>query len=384
MSGTTPQAWLGLDAAAARDRVLARVRPWVEIETPSRDEVALTALSRRIEEEVRALGATTHAFHAPGFGRNLRADFSGSDATLAPLVVLAHIDTVHPQGTLATLPFRVLEDRAEGPGIYDMKTGLALAVEAVAWLHGRGRTPRRPLIFLITCDEEIGSHSARSLFQAAADVSYAALVPEPSMADGSVKTARKGVSTYALEIEGRAAHAGVEPEKAVSAVRELAELLPRIHALEDRAAGTTINVGVIHAGTASNVVPARAVAEIDVRAVVSAEAERVHAHLLALRALHPEANVHVSRVEQRGPLVRTPGVVQLYQHARDIATQWDVALGEGMTGGGSDGSLMAELGLPVLDGLGARGGGAHARDEHVLLEDLPFRLALMAALFETL
>jgi glutamate carboxypeptidase len=265
-----------------------------------------------------------------------------------------------------------------------MKTGLALAVEAIAWLHERQHTPRRPTILLVTCDEEIGSHSARPLFQDAAEVAYAALVPEPSMADGSVKTARKGVSTYALEIEGRAAHAGVEPEKAVSAVRELAALLPRIHALEDRTAGTTINVGVIHAGTASNVVPARAVAEIDVRAVVPAEAERVHTHLLALRAQHPDASVRVTRTEQRGPLVRTPGVVQLYQHARTIAAQWGVALGEGMTGGGSDGSLMAELGVPVLDGLGARGGGAHARDEHVLLEDLPFRLALMAALLETL
>jgi glutamate carboxypeptidase len=330
------------------------------------------------------VGATTRAFDAPGFGRNLRADFAGADASSAPLVVLAHIDTVHPKGTLATLPFRVLDDRAEGPGIYDMKTGLALAVEAIAWLHERGRAPHRPVILLVTCDEEIGSHSARALFQEAAEGAYAALVPEPAMADGSVKTARKGVSTYALEIEGRAAHAGVEPEKAVSAVRELAHLLPQIHDLEDRAAGTTVNVGVIHAGTASNVVPARAVAAIDVRAVTPAEAARVHAQLLALRAQHPEARVRATRTEQRGPLVRTPGVVQLYQHARDIAAQWDIALGEGMTGGGSDGSLMAELGVPVLDGLGARGGGAHAKDEHVLLEDLPFRLALMAALLETL
>ena len=376
----TPESWLGLDAGAAADRVLERVRPWVEMETPSRDEAALVQLSHRIETELGELGAVTRATDAPGFGRNLRADFPGDATDEKPLAVLAHIDTVHPRGTLATMPFHVADGRAMGPGIYDMKIGLALAVEALAWLRERALTPRRPVCLLVTCDEEIGSHSARPLFEQLAREAFAALVPEPSLPDGSVKTTRKGVSTFTLEIEGRAAHAGTDPDQAVSAVRELARLLPAIYDVEDRAAGTTINVGVIHAGTASNVVPAFAEAAIDVRAMTPAEAERVRTRLEALRPEHPDAGLRIVRSEHRSPLVRSAGVLQLYEQARAIAARWGLALGEGLSGGGSDGSLVAELGLPVLDGIGPRGGGAHARTEHVLVEDLPFRLALMTAL----
>lgn len=379
-----PAEYLRITAAQAAARVLVRVRPWVERETPSRDADALTALAAHIEGELNALGARTRALDAPGLGRNLWADIDGVVPTLEPLVVLAHIDTVHPAGTLATMPFTVSDGRAHGPGIYDMKTGLALVVEALAWLREHGRAPRRPVRLLVTCDEEIGSHSAKALFQEAAKGAYAALVPEPSLPDGAAKTARKGVSTYLLEIRGRAAHAGVEPERAVSAVRELAQLLPRIHALEDVNAGTTINVGVLRAGTASNVVPALATAEIDVRSVTAAEDARVHAGLLGLDAVHPEAKVLIGRTEHRGPLVRTPAIATLYERAREIAADLDFALGEGSTGGGSDGSIIAGFGIPVLDGLGARGGGAHALTEHVLVDDLPFRLAFMAALLENL
>jgi glutamate carboxypeptidase len=237
---------------------------------------------------------------------------------------------------------------------------------------------------LVTCDEEIGAHSARPLFEETAPAVFAALVPEPSLPDGSVKTGRKGVSTYTLEIEGRAAHAGVEPEIAVSAVRELTHLLPAIYALENHAAGTTINVGLLQAGTASNTVPAHASASIDVRAVVPPEAERVDAGLRALAPRHPEAKLRLERPEHRGPLVRTPQIGALFEHAQRVAADLGFALGEGSTGGGSDGSIMAEFGVPVLDGIGPRGGGAHASDEHVRVADLPFRLAFMAALLETL
>lgn len=379
-----PEEWLGLSHDEAAGRVLRRVQPWVEAETPSYDDEAISALSRRIEGELQELGARTHATDAPGLGRNLRADFAGTDNSLDALVVLAHIDTVHPVGTLETQPYRVADGRAEGPGIYDMKTGLALVVEALAWLRERGRAPRRPVRLVVTCDEEIGSHSARPLFAAAARRAFAALVPEPSLPDGSVKTARKGVSTYQLEIEGRAAHAGVEPEKAVSAVRELAHLLTAIYALEKTAVGTTVNVGVLKAGTASNTVPAHATAVIDVRATVPPEAERVDAGLKTLRPENPEAKLRLTRPEHRGPLVRTPEIASLYEKARARAADLGFELGEGGSGGGSDGSIMAEFGLPVLDGIGPRGGGAHAVDEHVLVDDLPFRLAFIASLLETL
>ncbi len=384
MTAQTPAERLGLSDASAIDRVLGRVRPWVEAESPSYDEAALSALSWTIEAELRALGAVTRPFAAPGFGRNLWADFPGANSSLEPIVVLAHIDTVHPKGSLATMPFAVSDGRAGGPGIYDMKTGLALVVEAIAWLHERERRPRRDVRLLVTCDEEIGAHSARPLFEESALGAFAALVPEPALPDGSVKTARKGVSTYSVEIEGRAAHAGVEPEKAISATRELASLLPRIYALEKHDVGTTINVGTIASGTATNVVPASAKASIDVRAVEPGEAERVHAGLLALRPEQPQARLRITRTEHRGPLVRTPAVVALYEQAKDIAAGLGVDLGEGRSGGGSDGSIIAEFGIPVLDGIGPRGGGAHASDEHVLLEDLPFRLAFMVRLLDSL
>ena len=381
---TTPEAWLGLDRDAIVSRVLDRVRPWVESETPSHDAAAIDALSREIETELIALGATTTATDAPGLGRNLRAAFEGGEARAKPLLVLAHIDTVHPRGSLATMPCEVRDGRATGPGIYDMKSGLALVVEALAWLRANGRRPRRPVRVLVTCDEEIGAHSSRPLFEQGARECAAALVLEPCLPDGSVKTARKGVSTYRLDIEGRAAHAGVEPELAVSATRELITLLPAIQALENTAKGTTLNVGILRAGTATNTVPAHAHLTVDVRAVVPEEATRVDAGLRAIRPAHPEAIYRLERTEHRGPLVRTPEVVALYETARNVAAGLGVDLGEGSTGGGSDGSIVAEYGLPVLDGLGVLGGGAHALDEHIVLDDLPFRLALVAALLETL
>jgi glutamate carboxypeptidase len=282
------------------------------------------------------------------------------------------------------MPVRVHDGRASGPGIYDMKTGRALVVEALAWLRSTGGAPRRPVRLLVTCDEEIGAHSSRPLFEQGARETHAALVLEPCLPDGSVKTARKGVSTYSLDVEGRAAHAGVEPEAAVSATRELISLLPAIQSLENPPAGTTINVGILRAGTATNTVPAQAHIAIDVRAVVPEEAARVDTGLRALRPAHPEARYRLVRTEHRGPLVRTPEVQHLYGEARRIAAGLGVELGEGSTGGGSDGSIVAEYGLPVLDGIGAAGGGTHAVDEHIRIDDLPFRLALVTGLLETL
>jgi glutamate carboxypeptidase len=378
------RAALGLAPADAADRVLERVRRYVEIETPSGDAAAIDRLSRLVEAELTAIGATTAAFDAGPRGRNLRADVEGAEPGLAPLLVLTHIDTVHPAGTLANLPWRVADGRAEGPGIYDMKVGLALMIEALALLRARGRRPRRPVRLLATCDEEIGSHASKELMRAAADGAFAALVPEPSLPDGSVKTARKGVASYRLEIDGRAAHAGVAPEQGISAVVEFVRQAPRVLDLADAVRGTTINIGTVHAGTAVNVVPARAVAEIDVRVPDAAEDARVRDGLLGLRPVLDGARVTLVNTETRPPLERSPGVVRLFEHARGVAAALGVALGEGGTGGGSDGSFVAGFGIPTLDGIGPRGGGAHASDEHVRTDDLPFRLALYVRLLETL
>lgn len=375
---------LGMSAAGAIERVLARVRPYVEHETPSGDVAALVALADRIEREAAAIGGRVERHDAPGAGRNLEIRFAGREGDAPPLVLLAHIDTVHPVGTLAERPFRLEDGRASGPGIYDMKTGAALLLEALALLHERGVRPRRPTIMLVTCDEEVGSYSARPLIARLAASAGAVLVPEPCLPDGGVKTTRKGVATYRLRTTGRAGHAGLEPGNAVSAVAELLDQVRAALELSRHELGTTINVGVIGGGTATNVVAAEAWAGIDVRLAQPDEGERVHAALTSLRPVREGAEVHVVRSESRPPLVRTEPIAALYHQAREIARELGLELTEGASGGGSDGSLAAAAGAPTLDGLGPRGAGAHAAHEHVLVEDLPFRLAFLSRLLERL
>jgi len=378
------EAALGIGRAEAERRVLARLRPLVELETPSRNAANLASLAGRLEQELRLLDSTVETFEVPGYGRNLRATVVGLDAALPPVLVLAHIDTVHPVGTLETQPFRVDGDRVEGPGTYDMKGGLALMVEALATITRRGSGPRRTTRLIITCDEEVGSHGARDLFRDSADGAFAALVPEPSMPDGGVKTRRKGVSTYRLRVHGRAAHAGHDDPAAVSAITELTHQVGAILALANGARGTTLNIGEIGGGTASNVVAAGAWASIDLRFADAAESDRVDRALHALTPRTDGARLDIVRSETRPALERTPHVARLFEHARDLAAGLGVQLGEGLSGGGSDGSLIAGWGLPVLDGIGPRGAGAHSPDEHILLSDLAFRLALYCRLLETL
>jgi glutamate carboxypeptidase len=265
-----------------------------------------------------------------------------------------------------------------------MKTGAALLVEALVLLRERGTAPRRPVALLVTCDEEVGSHSARPLIDRLARAAGVVLVPEPCLPDGGVKTARKGVATYRIRATGRAGHAGLDPGTTVSAIAELLDHAHAALALARHELGTTVNIGTIGGGTATNVVAAEAWAGVDVRLAHPAEAERVHAALTSLQPVRTGAGVQVVRSESRPPLVRTPAIVELYHQARAVAHELGFALTEGSSGGGSDGSLAAAAGAPTLDGLGPRGAGAHAVDEHVLIEDLPFRLALIARLLERL
>lgn len=376
--------YLGMTSSQAMERVLARSRSYVEHETPSGAAAEITVLGDLIRNHLEACGARVQVTEAPGRGVNLHARAEGSDAQAAPVVVLTHMDTVHPNGTLVQRPFRVEDGRAYGPGIYDMKTGLATVVEALTWLDERGRTPRRPVELLVTCDEEIGSHSSRDDIEASARRAAAVLVPEPCRPDGGVKTFRKGVATYRIEARGIAAHAGIEGELAVSAISELVRAAVPVLDLADHTRGTTINIGQISGGTASNVVAERALAVVDVRIAEPTEGDRVHAAMMSLKARNPKAELKVHRSEERPPLVRTDAVAALYEIARRHARELGVSLSEGGTGGGSDGSFAGAVGAATLDGLGAQGGGAHAIDEHVILDDLPFRLALMATLLETL
>jgi glutamate carboxypeptidase len=278
------------------------------------------------------------------------------------------------------MPFRVEEGRAHGPGVYDMKASLVLIEFALAALNGLDLRPARPVVVLITSDEEIGSPTARAIIEREASGCAHVLVVEPPLASGALKTARKGVGRFTVEVEGRAAHAGVEPEKGVSAIEELAHQILYLQTLGNREAGTTVNVGVIAGGTTVNVVAARATAEVDVRAWTGDEARRIEQ---AMQSLHPhlaDARVTARGGFNRPPMERTPEGIALYQKVRAIGQSLGLDLAEGSTGGGSDGNFTAALGIPTIDGLGVPGQGAHAANEHILIDSMPERAALLAAL----
>ena len=373
-----------MDQARVEARILERLRRWVEHETPSGDVSACTALADDIGAAFADAGAEVQWVDAPERGRHVVARFPGREPGLEPVVVLGHLDTVHPRGTIQERPFRVVDGRAEGPGTFDMKGGLAILAETLLLFGEIGALPRRPVVVLVTCDEEIGSATSRPLIEATARGAAAVLVLEPPLEDGSVKTARKGIADYRIVVRGRAAHAGLEPEKGINAILELSHQIIRATALAAPEKGTTISVGRVGGGTATNVVPAEAWADFDVRFTTLDEQRRVDAALRALRPVLPGAEVRVEGGRDRPPLERSEAVLRLYRHARDLATELGFELGEGAAGGASDGNFTAALGVPTLDGLGPRGGGAHAADEHVLVEDLVRRTALYARLLETL
>jgi glutamate carboxypeptidase len=347
------------------------------LESPSGDAPAIDRCMAELASRLASIGGTVTRLPGGAAGDHLRAEF-GSGAHQA--LLLGHIDTVWPIGTLAVRPFEQRDGALRGPGVFDMKAGLALAALAVrALAHAPGGLPGR-VVMLVTADEETGSASSRALIEAEALKSRAVLVLEPALPGGALKTSRKGCGEFVLRAVGRAAHAGVEPERGASAVSELARQIPRIEALQDQAAGTTVNVGVIRGGTRPNVVAADAEAVIDVRAASAAEADRVRRALHALAPVDPRITLAVCGGLDRPPMQRSAGVARLFDLARDVAAGLGRELGEGGTGGGSDGNLTAALGVPTLDGLGAVGGGAHADDEHVSVGDLAWRAALLAGL----
>ncbi|HKM56980.1 MAG TPA: M20 family metallopeptidase, partial [Isosphaeraceae bacterium] len=272
------------------------------------------------------------------------------------------------------------EGRLFGPGVYDMKASLVMVAAVVEVLGRLKRKLPRPLLVLLNSDEEIGSPSSRQLIEELARQSEYVLVLEPPLPDGGLKTARKGVGRFTIEVEGKAAHAGVAPEQGRSAIVELAHQVLGATELNDPRSGTTVSVGLIRGGTAFNVVPADASAEVDVRATSLAAATAVEAALRAFAALTPGTKVTVRGGFVRPPMERTPAIAGLFARAQEIAARLGLELSEGSTGGGSDGNFTAALGVPTLDGLGVQGGGAHAENEHIRIDSLPERAALLAAL----
>lgn len=352
------------------DAIVADIGTLVRCESPSRDRDALlrsAEVTAALGE--RVLGAAPERIVVDGTP-HLRWRF-GTPRVL----LLGHHDTVWPSGSLERLPFGVEDGVLRGPGCFDMKTGVVMAMHAVAALDDR-----EGVSILITGDEELGSPSSRALIEAEARGCAAALVLEASADGGAVKVARKGVSVYRVHVTGRAAHAGLEPERGVNASVEAAHLILAIAALGDPDAGTTVTPTLLRAGSASNTVPAEAEFSVDVRAVTRAEQERVDTALHALGATLPGAGVRVEDGPRSTPMERSASA-GLFARARAIAADLGLAPLEGVAvGGGSDGNHTAGIGVPTLDGLGAVGGGAHADDEHVIVGMIPERIALVREL----
>lgn len=363
-----------------RDEMLEALRPLIVHESPSRDKPALDSLAQTLEARFSNLGAKVELIDNPHGGNHLLARFSGENDQAPPLLLVGHFDTVWPIGTLAHMPFRVEAGCAHGPGIFDMKSSIVLIEYAIKALQAQNLSLPRPVVVLLTADEEIGSPTSRPLIEKLARESASALVLESPLPGGVLKTARKGVGSFQLTVTGRAAHAGIEPEKGASAIIELAHQILHINALANPVAGTTLNIGTIEGGSASNVVPATANAIIDVRAWTTAEAARVETALKTLTPATPDTSLTITGAFNRPPMERTEATAQLFQKAQQIAARLGLDLAEGSTGGGSDANFTAAVGLPTLDGLGTQGAGAHADHEHIQLESLPTRAALLAAL----
>jgi glutamate carboxypeptidase len=383
----TAQALQILDSFASREaEILSLIKSLVEIESPSGDVIG----SRQVVDLLAAAAAEIKCITAidridAPLGQHLVIRAFAAPAHGAQAMLVGHTDTVHSRGSLSLNPFRIESGRIFGPGIFDMKANCVLALEALRTLDHLQIKPAAGVAIILTCDEEVGSFSGWPLLESLARElkPHCALVLEPS-AGGRVKTGRKGTAMFTLTVEGKAAHAGLDPGKGASAILELAKQIERFHALNENHGGISVNVGVIRGGTRSNVVAAEASAEIDVRFSNASEAEQVLKAFQAPTNFDPRVRISVTGGINRPPLERTEQVLALFHRARDLAAALSFELGETQVGGASDGNFLAALGIPVLDGLGIDGDGAHATHEHILAAAIPRRGALLTGLIASL
>src|SRR6267378_3391738 len=365
-------------------QMLATLRQFVEAESPSLEKVAADRCCGLIAAAWRKNDVRVERLKQNHRGDHLRvAYWPGKTRPAGQLLVLGHYDTVYSSGTLRKMPFRISRGKAYGPGIFDMKAGIVQALFALHALQETNAELRKRLVFLWTSDEEIGSESSRKLLEAEARRSDAVFVLEPSFGPrGLLKTARKGVGIAELAVHGRASHAGLAPQEGINAIHELARQLARIEKWNDLRRGVTINAGVIEGGTRTNVIPERARAALDLRALRVSDMRDLEVRLHDLRAIQTGARIEITGGFDRPPLEHKMSE-SLFARAQLLAKEMNLSLGECTVGGGSDGNFTAALGIPTLDGLGAVGDGAHSTREHILINTMPARAALLAALLAT-
>jgi len=376
----------GIKAVVTESKLISRIGALVEIESPSDVKQAVDRCVDAVVE--MAAGASVqvrrHRQHHFGDVLELRYGFSAKGKSVAaPLLLLGHLDTVWPMGTLAAMPVRTEKGRLWGPGVLDMKAGVAMGLTAIEALQNEGAL-QRPVIFLLNSDEEVGSTVSRPITEKLARECAAVFVLEPAQGPkGAYKTARKGVGNYTVRVEGVAAHAGVDFERGHSAIAELAWQLEKVRGFTELESGLTVNAGVIRGGTRTNVIAAEAEAEIDVRIARAKDAARIDRKFHGLRVRDRGCVLDVTGGMNRPPMERSRGTVALFRRAATLAAKMGFSLAEAATGGGSDGNFTAALGIPTLDGMGAVGEGAHASHESVVLKELVPRTALLAEMIRT-
>lgn len=363
--------------------IIAGIKQFVTRETPSDDKPRLDEFAKFLAAYAAEItGGHVEIFSSKNSGDNVLVR-CGEASSAPPVMLVGHYDTVWPVGTLDRMPFEIQNSIARGPGILDMKAGLIQGLWAIRALHESGET-HQPIIFLFNSDEEIGSPESRELIEHHARGARAALVLEPAF-EGAVKTERKGAGRYKIQVEGRATHSGLDPAGGVSAIDEIARLTLALHSSTDMEIGTTVNVGVLSGGTRFNVVAGFAEAEVDLRISTEDEAERMEQMFNNLQPHHPDAKITCQGGIIWPPMKRNDDIAKLFETASNIARkELRIELREASVGGASDGCTCAALGIPVLDGLGAVGAGAHAKHEHIDLRYITERSALVAHLLYTL
>lgn len=368
---------------ARKDQIVQTIRQLVEVESPTESKEAVDRLGTLLAGRFEGLGGHAKFHRVQNFGDHLQVDFGGTRSD-KPVLLLGHLDTVYPLGTLTAMPCRMSDGRLFGPGSFDMKSGIAFMLHAIEALRSWHQdTLPRPVTVLLVSDEEVGSDTSRAILESLAKRSAAVLVLEPSHGSkGALKTARKGIGEYVLKVTGKAAHSGLDFEKGQSAILELARQTIAISKLVNLKRGLTLNVGTVQGGTRVNVIPAEASAVLDVRVARKQDAAGIDRKLRSLKAFNRKCKLEIIGGMNRPPMERTAAVAGLYNKAAGIARQLGWKLEEAAVGGGSDGNFTAALGIPTLDGLGGVGEGAHATHESISISELPRRTALLAALIE--